>query len=91
MYRLVKSLAVAFFACLSLGAVSAAEAEVVIGDNVRIYGHKIAPSRWRSVHAETIHHRPPYHGCRDFPAGAVVDGRLLTAPARICFWRPIAH
>ena len=87
----MKPLVATLFACLSFCVAGAAEAEVIIGHNVRIYGHKIPPSRWRSVHAETIHHRPPYHGCRDFPAGAVVDGRLLTAPARICFWRPIAH
>ena len=87
--RLLAWLAIAAGAAL---AAREAAAEVRFGRNVRIGGHDFSHQTYGPKRRAVIHlhrSRPTPQGCRWFPAGAVVDGRRLTARTRICHLQTI--
>ena len=59
-------MAVTSFLLAILLAGGTALAEVRIGNNVFIGGHRVAPGSYRSVHIETTTRHPPWYGCRWF-------------------------
>lgn len=85
-------LALACLAATGALLVEPAAAEVRLGRDVRIGGHDFSNQTYGPKRRAVIHlHRgaPRPEGCRWHPAGAMVDGRRLTARTRICHLRAI--
>ncbi|GLS21840.1 hypothetical protein GCM10007874_48570 [Labrys miyagiensis] len=68
-----------------------ASAQVEIGNNVFVGGHRVTPGTYRSVHIETTTRRPPWYGCRWFAPGAVYQGRRIRTRTKICNWRQVPY
>ena len=75
---------------LALGTVKASS-EVRFGKNVRIGGHDFSNRSYRRVNIETTNRRPPWYGCRIFPAGSSYQGKRLASRTEICNLKQIPY
>jgi hypothetical protein len=82
---------VASFLLAALAAGGPAFAEVRFGKNVYIGGHDFSNRRYKSVHIETTTRRPPWYGCRWFPAGSRYQGKRMRTRTQICNLKQIPY
>jgi hypothetical protein len=68
-----------------------AMAEVRIGRNVFVGGHRVTPGSYRSVHIETTTRRLPWYDCRWFAAGSSYQGKRIRTRTKICNWKQIPY
>jgi hypothetical protein len=88
--RLFRRVVPPFLLAILLASGTAA-AQVEIGNNVFIGGHRVTPGTYRSVHIETTTRRAPWYGCRWFASGSVYQGKRIRTRTKICNWKQIPY
>ncbi|CAM5777070.1 hypothetical protein LMIY3S_05851 [Labrys miyagiensis] len=79
------------FLLAMLVASGTARAQVHIGNDVFVGGHRVTPGVYRSVHIETTTRRPPWYGCRWFAPGSTYRGRPIRVRTKICNWKQVPY
>ena len=64
-------------------------AQVRIGDDVFVGGHRVTPGTYRSVQIEMSNLPQRWHGCRWFAPGSTYHGKRVRVRTKICNWKQV--